>query len=219
MKKGFTLAEVLITLGIIGVVAAMTIPTLIANHQKKQVEVKLQRFYSVMAQAIQRYETESGERLNFSDNVFDDGTETLKWYNETIGKYLNTTDKKILTTTGKHLQVAFNDGSGFVSYITNETDKPTMFIFYCTEYKYCARESFDGRRTFLFSLSGGKLYTSLADMQNKNREYLLTKCKYGNWSAIDGKTEGRRHACTRLIEYDGWQIKDDYPWKQTMLEK
>ena len=33
MKKGFTLAEVLITLGIIGVVAAMTIPTLIANYQ------------------------------------------------------------------------------------------------------------------------------------------------------------------------------------------
>lgn len=31
MKYGFTLAEVLITLGIIGVVAAMTIPTLIAN--------------------------------------------------------------------------------------------------------------------------------------------------------------------------------------------
>lgn len=35
MKKAFTLAEVLITLGIIGVVAAMTMPTLIANHQKK----------------------------------------------------------------------------------------------------------------------------------------------------------------------------------------
>ena len=34
-KKGFTLAEVLITLGIIGVVAAMTIPTLINNYQTK----------------------------------------------------------------------------------------------------------------------------------------------------------------------------------------
>lgn len=37
MKKlnAFTLAEVLITLGIIGVVAAMTLPTLIQNHQKQ----------------------------------------------------------------------------------------------------------------------------------------------------------------------------------------
>lgn len=31
----FTLAEVLVTLGVIGVVAAMTMPTLISNHQKK----------------------------------------------------------------------------------------------------------------------------------------------------------------------------------------
>ncbi len=34
IKAGFTLAEVLITLGIIGIVAAMTIPGLIAKHQK-----------------------------------------------------------------------------------------------------------------------------------------------------------------------------------------
>ena len=36
MKKGFTLAEVLITLGIIGVVAALTLPSLITNYRKKQ---------------------------------------------------------------------------------------------------------------------------------------------------------------------------------------
>ena len=36
MKKAFTLAEVLITLGIVGVVAAITIPTLIASYQKKE---------------------------------------------------------------------------------------------------------------------------------------------------------------------------------------
>lgn len=35
-NKGFTLAEVLITLGIIGVVAAMTLPTLVNNNRNKQ---------------------------------------------------------------------------------------------------------------------------------------------------------------------------------------
>lgn len=40
---GFTLAEVLITLGIIGVVAAMTIPTLISNYQDKSNEVKYKK--------------------------------------------------------------------------------------------------------------------------------------------------------------------------------
>ncbi len=47
MKKiGFTLAEVLITLGIIGVVAALTIPTLVNNYQKKTYVTGLQRAYA-----------------------------------------------------------------------------------------------------------------------------------------------------------------------------
>jgi prepilin-type N-terminal cleavage/methylation domain-containing protein len=37
MKKGFTLAEVLITIAIIGIVAALTIPSVIINYQKAQV--------------------------------------------------------------------------------------------------------------------------------------------------------------------------------------
>lgn len=52
MKKAFTLAEVLITLTIIGVVAAMTIPTLISNYQKKQYVVGLQRNMSVIQNGI-----------------------------------------------------------------------------------------------------------------------------------------------------------------------
>ena len=35
-KRAFTLAEVLITLGIIGIVAALTMPTLIGNYQKNK---------------------------------------------------------------------------------------------------------------------------------------------------------------------------------------
>lgn len=47
MKKfGFTLAEVLITLAIIGVVAALTIPTLITNYQKRQYVTGLQKSYA-----------------------------------------------------------------------------------------------------------------------------------------------------------------------------
>ena len=49
--KGFTLAEILITLGIIGVVAAMTIPTLITNYQKKASVTKLQKAISILNQA------------------------------------------------------------------------------------------------------------------------------------------------------------------------
>lgn len=51
MKRGFTLAEVLITLGIIGVVAAITIPNLMTHFQQEQTVTKLKKAYSVINQA------------------------------------------------------------------------------------------------------------------------------------------------------------------------
>ena len=54
-KWAFTLAEVLITLGIIGVVAAMTLPTLIQKYQEKVTVNKLKKMYSVLSQAYNLY--------------------------------------------------------------------------------------------------------------------------------------------------------------------
>lgn len=52
MKKGaFTLAEVLITLGIIGIVAAMTIPTLLANTRSQQYRSRFKKAVSTLSQA------------------------------------------------------------------------------------------------------------------------------------------------------------------------
>lgn len=42
--NGFTLAEILITLGIIGVVAALTLPAVIANSKKKKLQQELENF-------------------------------------------------------------------------------------------------------------------------------------------------------------------------------
>ena len=61
MEKGFTLAEVLVTLGIIGVVAALTMPALIANYKKTEYSARLKKFNSTMQQAILMYNTDSGE--------------------------------------------------------------------------------------------------------------------------------------------------------------
>lgn len=53
MKKrfGFTLAEVLITLGIIGVVAAMTVPTLIQNTNSAKFSAQFKKSVSTLSQA------------------------------------------------------------------------------------------------------------------------------------------------------------------------
>lgn len=53
-KQGFTLSEVLITLGIIGVVAAITLPTLIQNYQKTVWVNQLKESYSILSQGFQK---------------------------------------------------------------------------------------------------------------------------------------------------------------------
>lgn len=50
-RFAFTLAEVLITLGIIGVVAAMTIPVLVQKYKEQATVTRVKKFYSVFSQA------------------------------------------------------------------------------------------------------------------------------------------------------------------------
>lgn len=52
MKKGFTLAEVLITLGIIGVIAALTVPGLISDTATTQNVTKFKKAHTVLSQAL-----------------------------------------------------------------------------------------------------------------------------------------------------------------------
>lgn len=58
--RGFTLAEVLITLGIIGVVAAMTMPSLIQHHKEKETVARLEKFSSTLSQALNLWKAETG---------------------------------------------------------------------------------------------------------------------------------------------------------------
>ena len=60
LSFGFTLAEVLITLGIIGIVAALVIPNAVSNYRKHIVETKLKQTYSILANAVSAAETEIG---------------------------------------------------------------------------------------------------------------------------------------------------------------
>lgn len=59
-KMAFTLAEILITLGIIGIIASMTIPALVLNTQKQEYMIQLKKDYSIFSQALLKLETEMG---------------------------------------------------------------------------------------------------------------------------------------------------------------
>lgn len=69
MKKGFTLSEILITLGIIGIVAAMTLPNLMQKSQEKEIVARLQKDYSLLSQAFMHAQNEYGEFSSW--NVID----------------------------------------------------------------------------------------------------------------------------------------------------
>ena len=56
MKKfGFTLFETLLTLSIVGIISALTVPTLVNNHQKQIYTTSLHKFYNDLDRAIQTY--------------------------------------------------------------------------------------------------------------------------------------------------------------------
>lgn len=84
-KKGFTLAEVLITLGIIGIVAALTLPSLIQKHQKQVWVNQLKKSIAVW---------ENGMRMMLADAETDDLTNTEFW------QYLQSSDGDYSCTTG-----------------------------------------------------------------------------------------------------------------------
>lgn len=117
----------MITLGIIGVVAAMTIPTLIANYQEKVTVTRLKKFYSTFSQAYQLAIVENGtiDRWGLKDSVFeDDGNghlihspESLENYDkflQIMSKYIrNAKYEKLKDTTNSEqgYGYTFNDGS------------------------------------------------------------------------------------------------------------
>ncbi len=68
--KGFTLAEVLITLAIIGVVAAITIPSLVANYQQQEYKTGLRKAVSVLNSAIRLNIALEGESPYDNANLF-----------------------------------------------------------------------------------------------------------------------------------------------------
>ena len=93
-KAAFTLAEVLITLGIIGIVAAMTLPALVGKYQEKVWVTRFQQSYSILSQAYMSASREYGYSKDWGvSNV--NSSETNKasaiLIGEILSKYMKVT--------------------------------------------------------------------------------------------------------------------------------
>ena len=216
-RNAFTLAEVLVTIAIIGLVATLTIPSLISSYRKKVVETKLVRFYSTINQALNFSEIENGSRhywdtlgsfCEFQDEEDGskscvDGTEdALMWYNKYLAKYI------------KVLKVGLDMD---YSYDVPENPRPTDVLLY-----------FPDGSLLQFSGRGWNYYIRSKDLvQNGRPEHWGTiafpfifdesgkiePCCKSASSTFACAKNGNGAGCTAAIAKNGWKIPRDYPYK------
>lgn len=238
--NAFTLAEVLITLGVIGVVAAMTMPTLIQNYKKHVVETRLAKFYTTINQAIQMSETVNGDK-KYWDNIgsgFEEDEnnnpdyskpQALAWFEKYLKPYLKYTKLKTFddNNTQGMVMVYFEDGSMLLF-------AGTGWAFYpeAKNFKAVTDENNIVRRDNSVS---GQIYFDFLFSPNSSDEFFKYHYNKGvepymyKWDGtVDGenglKTSQRfgckeelpvngRAYCTPLIMRNGWKIPKDYPVK------
>ncbi|MFI3300476.1 MAG: type II secretion system protein [Candidatus Gastranaerophilales bacterium] len=118
-RFGFTLAEVLITLGIIGVVAAMTMPTLMNSTQGAQYKTALKKVISSISQGI---------TLNYAITEYDFGTADAYTANATntvalmLGDRMNVEEVDLKTSKYDAYSIAENsDTEGTTEFKAGES--------------------------------------------------------------------------------------------------
>ena len=118
MPKGFTLAETLITIGIIGIVVAITIPSIIHKHQSKVLETRFKKAYATLTNIhLQMVKDYDGVYANFIiadlyglSNGPLNKQEALKTeYINTFAKYLK--DAKDCSFTNAYINCSGNNNN------------------------------------------------------------------------------------------------------------
>ena len=225
-KRGFTLAEVLITLGIIGVVAAMTIPTLMSTFAKQRTETQLKAFYSRINQTIKMSIADNGDPDGWVEEraySYDEQVEFLKQY---IFPYMKNLGYKECTMGQIGVCIYLMDGGamwfsvdrngGDIEYYVNQKD---------TDLIYQDRKTVVNipRKKFQFQLAkitGKYLGDGKLDPTRTSTDF-VTPYVFG-WN---GTEEGLKNGycacvkgctncgyCTKMIQLNGWKIPKNYPW-------
>ncbi len=216
-KSAFTLAEVLITLGIIGVVAAMTMPALISNHNKSVVEARLSKAYNIFSNAIRLSEIDNGMMKDWPTganldmdhfwNVF------IKPYY--VGARLCLNCQECGYSSDCNSVALHKKWSGGSNWTLNSDSSRILFQLNDGTVIFFPRNSTDinGNPAYVSSLfidiNGPKKPNEAGrDVFYFNRNY-----KSGIISAPEGDCKTSRSSCSYVIMSNGWKIPNDYPFK------
>ena len=202
----FTLAEVLITLGIIGVVAAMTLPTLIQKHQRLVLETQLKKTYTTLSQGIQKAMADEGVTSFKDTEIFNAcKDETPDACTQALEKYF-----KIVNITDKS-----NKSREYISADPILENGKYILKKYPYKYPIIAYE----RDGYLYSLADGEQFVIGCFETNDycDIRFDINGEKGPNISGLDvyayinisetGKIEGRYDDSTlTIIMENGWKI-------------
>ena len=224
--RAFTLAEVLITLGIIGVVAAMTMPSLIVNYQKQQTVTRLKKSYNILYQTLVRNEADD------NDIIIDASAPTIQTsidYVETyLAPYMQIIKKCGTDTTGECEFYAKGLNGSTMSEIENCNNTSTkIFLNDGVEIMPCITTNANYMQ-FYIDINGNKkpnvvgkdVFAFEYALKTDNPIYkkLFPRFNYDTVEDHIADQENRCNknqnglACASLIMVDGWQMKKYYPW-------
>ena len=204
-KTAFTLAEVLITLGIIGVVAALTLPALINNYEKSVVETRMQKFYTNINAALKLSIVENGDMVDwtFPQDYYDaDGSE--KFFNTYLKnnlQYLKTVPRVTTSWPTNGIEVDLNDGSAFVLSDT-----------WITYYPNANKKQRSGVDSFIFIINknGNSVIPHGYDL--KLNESTIKRVEDVSYSCNGKSRKAFNRSCAAYIMQNGWKIPEYYPW-------
>lgn len=228
-KMAFTLAEVLIVLGIIGIIAEMTIPTLQKEFQKQVTITGVQKTYTNLAQSVRLSESENGpnKEWNWGDDV-------------NIGSVRASFDKywapylRIMKICSAYQECGYSSNTPFFApngttegmWVVHPEARTTVVLADGTilivmawhgganvgdpnvishdiyvDLNGAKGPNVFGKDFFQFALDPDKGVVPAG--HNLNYTWITSSCN---------KISGGGETCAAKLLRDGWQIKSDYPW-------
>ena len=217
-RAAFTLAEVFITLGIIGVVAALTIPTLTKAYQKHITLTRVKQTYSMFAQALKLSEIDHDNISQWnipsvsSPNTLSNAVISEAFADEYFIKYLKGAQKYKNTSTSYKGVAWYKLQNGAKVYVWPRGTWGEIGIYtsdaktyksgknqFCLVFTKFGRGATNMPKGGVYFYGYGYNRTTLKNdnnygCNNKNAHY------YGLY-------------CGALIQTDGWKVSSDYDWR------
>lgn len=249
-KSAFTMAEVLITIGIIGVIAAMTIYSLIGHAERKVASVQVYNFYSMINQAVTMAIHQNGEidswfyggnfvSATVLDSInYDNNLQFVKTYFKSYIKTSECENYPVGSTPNDRAAVKCmlpaGDAVIFAVYkIGGKKTGISLDIYYVTNFRAMSKGHKEGehltnpRYVYYFSMrkemadsAAGKLNANLNNNSLVGPYTLNWSGKYEDLTKPGGQYSCSKQYntkyypawCTKLLELNGWEFPDNYPW-------